>query len=197
MRILLIADEESPYYYDFYKPGKLDGFDLIVACGDLGKHYLEFLVTMARCPLIYVPGNHDESFCINPPEGCICIDNQIFEYRGVRFLGLGGSYRYKKDAQYMYTEKEMQGRIRKLWLKLLLHKGFDVLVTHAPVRGYGDLEDLPHRGFSCFETLLKKYNPKYMIHGHIHRNYGMKIPVKSQCQDTVIINAYEHHILDY
>ena len=32
---------------------------------------------------------------------------------------------------------------------------FDILLTHAPCRGYGDMEDLPHRGFECFNDLLK------------------------------------------
>ena len=42
MKILAIADEESRYFYDFYMPGRLDEFDLILACGDLKAKYLEF-----------------------------------------------------------------------------------------------------------------------------------------------------------
>lgn len=196
MKILAVADEEAAYYYDFYRPGKLSDIDLIVACGDLNKNYLEFLVTMARCPLIYVCGNHDDSIKENPPEGCICIEDNIFEYQGLRFLGLGGSYRYKKDSRCMYTEKQMRGRILRLWPKLCRHKGFDVLVTHAPVYNLTDLNDLPHRGFACFTELLDKYKPKYMFHGHVHMNYGMKIPVRKEYKDTVIINAYDHQILN-
>ena len=67
MKILTVADEESPIYYDYYKPGKLHEFDLILACGDLSASYLEFLVTMARCPLLYVHGNHDDSYEKKPP----------------------------------------------------------------------------------------------------------------------------------
>ena len=47
MRILAVSDVESNYYYRFYSAGKLKGFDLILACGDLKPAYLEFLVTMA------------------------------------------------------------------------------------------------------------------------------------------------------
>ena len=46
MKLLLIADEEAPYLWDFYQPGRLDGIDLILSCGDLKQEYLEFLVTM-------------------------------------------------------------------------------------------------------------------------------------------------------
>ena len=62
MRVLAVADKESAYYYDFYTPGKLSEFDLILACGDLRREYLEFLATLARCPVVYVRGNHNDSF---------------------------------------------------------------------------------------------------------------------------------------
>ena len=71
MRILAIADDIAKKYYDFYSPGMLDEFDLILSCGDLSRTYLEFLITMAHCPLLYVRGNHDDSFMKEPPEGCI------------------------------------------------------------------------------------------------------------------------------
>lgn len=187
MKILAVSDEESKYYYEFYTPGKLREYDLILACGDLRVSYLEFLVTMARCPLLYVHGNHDDRFQ-REPEGCICIDDKIYEYQGVRILGLGGSYRYRK-GQYMYTERQMRRRVRRLWLPLLRHKGFDILVTHAPARHLHDLDSLPHRGFACFVQLLNRYRPRYFVHGHIHLNYGGEIPRQSTYGDTTIINA--------
>lgn len=191
MKVLVVADEPSRYYYDFYQPGRLDEFDLIIGCGDLNKTYLEFLVTMARCPLIYVCGNHDDAYMNDPPEGCICIDDDIFEYQGIRFLGLGGSYRYRPDGNYMYTEREMRFRILKLWPKIRRHKGFDVLVAHAPAYHMGDFDTPTHRGFKCFVELMDKYRPKYFLHGHIHRNYGVKIPAKTQYNETLIVNAYD------
>jgi uncharacterized protein len=33
--------------------------DVVVSCGDLPFDYLEYLVTIAGVPLLYVPGNHD------------------------------------------------------------------------------------------------------------------------------------------
>jgi Icc-related predicted phosphoesterase len=197
MRILAVADEEARYYYDYYTPGKLDEFDLILACGDLNRHYLEFLVTMAHCPVLYVHGNHDESFVQNPPEGCICIDDQLYIYQGVRILGLGGSYRYRNKGTYMYTELQMKKRIGKLGLKLWWHKGFDILVTHAPAFGINDENTLSHRGFESFVALLERYQPKYFIHGHIHRNYGVGIPQKTEYGKTTILNAYEYCKFDY
>lgn len=194
MKILAIADVESKYFYEYYSPGKLKDYDLIIACGDLRVSYLEFLVTMARCPLLYVHGNHDDRFQ-REPEGCTCIDDCLYEYQGVRILGLGGSYRYG-GGQYMYTERQMQKRIRRLWFRLWRKGGFDILVTHAPARGINDFDTLSHRGFDCFVKLLDRYRPKLFLHGHIHRNYGVEIPRETQRGETRIINAYEYTVVE-
>ena len=196
MRILAVADEESKYFYDYYSPGKLDGFDLILACGDLRKEYLEFLATLAHCPVLYVHGNHDDSFDAAPPGGCICVEDQIYTYRGVRILGLGGSYRYR-DGTHMYTESQMARRIRKLKFRLWRSGGFDILMTHAPARHINDFDALPHRGFVCFTNLLEQYRPKYFVHGHIHRSYGPNIPQRSSHGDTTTINASGYYVFEY
>ncbi len=196
MRILAVSDEESDYYYEYYSPGKLDEFDLILACGDLHREYLEFLITLSHCPVLYVHGNHDDSFDRAPPEGCTCIEDTIFTYKGVRILGLGGSYRYR-DGNHMFTEEQMEKRVRKLRYQLWKNKGFDILVTHAPARHINDIDSLPHRGFECFVGLMDKYQPKFFVHGHIHKNYGVRIPQKTQRGNTTIINAYDHCRFDY
>ena len=89
MRILVVSDEECPALWDYYVPGRLKEYDLIISCGDLKASYLSFLVTMGRAPVLYVPGNHDHDYLKRPPEGCDCIDDQFVVYNGVRILGLG------------------------------------------------------------------------------------------------------------
>ena len=77
MKILTISDEECPALWDYYIHGRLDGYDLIIACGDLNAKYLSFLVTMARVPVLYVHGNHDVNYDLVPPEGCTSPDDMI------------------------------------------------------------------------------------------------------------------------
>lgn len=194
MKILAVSDEPSARYYDYYHPGSLADFDLILSCGDLSPQYLEFLVTMAHCPVIYVHGNHDEIYK-REPEGCICADDTIVEYGGLRILGLGGSYRYR-NGTYMYTERQMLHRIHRLWLRIMRRKGFDILLTHAPARGVNDFDTLTHRGFECFNMLLERFKPRYFVHGHIHRNYDINIPQRMQKGSTTVINAFEYCIID-
>ena len=196
MKILLLADEESRYLWDFYEKGKLDGLDLIISCGDLKPEYLEFLATFAHCPVLYVHGNHDTKYKTSPPEGCICIDDAMFNFQGVRILGLGGSMRYNPTAPFQYTEQEMKKRIRRRWFDLKRMKGIDILVTHAPAKGLNDLSDLPHQGFVCFRRLLDTYQPKLFCHGHVHLTYG-NIPRLDIYGNTTIINAYERYLLEY
>ena len=197
MKILAVADEECPALWEHYTSGRLADYDLILSCGDLKAKYLSFLVTMGRAPLLYVHGNHDEAYKTGPPQGCICIEDTIYEYQGVRFLGLGGSARYRPDGTYMYTEREMGRRIRRLKPALFRKGGFDVLVTHAAARGCDDLDTTAHKGFEGFVKLMDQYHPSYMIHGHIHKNYGYRIEKVSGYRETRIINAVPSFILDY
>ena len=196
MKILAVSDVESRYFYDYYTPGKLDEYDLIISCGDLSREYLEFLVTMARCPLLYVHGNHDESYDERPPEGCICIEDTLYVHEGVRILGLGGSHRYR-NGSHQYSERQMAWRIRRLWYTLRKSEGFDILVTHAPARGINDFDSQTHRGFVCFLKLLDRWQPRYFLHGHIHKNYGVRIPQRTQHGATTIINACDHCVIEF
>ncbi|MBQ8148105.1 MAG: metallophosphoesterase [Lachnospiraceae bacterium] len=196
MRILVLADEESKYFWDHFEQSKLDGIDLILSCGDLKPEYLSFLATFAKVPILYVRGNHDDVYEERPPEGCICIEDNIYTYQGVRILGLGGSIRYKQGKN-QYTQSEMRWRVRKLWWKLKRNKGFDILLTHAPAYHVNDGEDGPHEGFEAFVDLLEKYKPKCFIHGHVHMTYSRSHKRESVYKDTRVINGFEKYIFDF
>lgn len=195
MKILALADEECAALYDYYTPGKLKDYDLIISCGDLKANYLSFIVTMARAPVLYVHGNHDTGYERNPPEGCDCIEDQLIVYKGLRILGLGGCRMYR-PGQHQYTEKDMRKRIRKLRFKLWWHKGVDIVVTHAPPKGVGDDDDIAHRGFEAFLQLIDRYHPKYLLHGHVHLRYGIDQTREREYNGTQVINVCERYVLD-
>ena len=196
MKILVVADEESAYLWDHYRPGRLTGIDLILSAGDLKPEYLSFLVTMANRPLLYVHGNHDVVYQKRPPEGCDCIDDKLVTVNGLRILGLGGARMYN-GGPYQYTEKQMERRIRRLRWKLHRSKGVDIVLTHAPPAGYGDAEDIAHRGFEAFLPLMDRYQPSYLIHGHVHKSYSVHTFSREvQYASTTVLNGAGRTILE-
>lgn len=195
MRILAISDVECAALWDYYTPGRLDDIDLIISCGDLSASYLSFLVTMARCPVLYVAGNHDVRYVTDPPEGCDPIDDHYVVFNGVRIVGLGGCRKYR-PGPYQYTESQMRRRIRKLGFQLWRNKGVDIVVTHGAPAGLGDAEDPAHRGFACLRAFLDKHRPQYLLHGHVHITYGYNTPREIGYNGTKIVNAYERYIIE-
>ena len=188
MKILTVSDEEVPALWDYYTPGKLKEYDLILSSGDLKAKYLSFLVTMARCPLLYIHGNHDTHYQTERPEGCECIEDMLVVYNGIRILGLGGCRRYN-PGRHQYSEAEMRRRIRRLRWKLWRSGGVDIVVTHAPPEGLGDSDDPAHWGFEALRELLDKYHPRYLIHGHVHLSYGQSPVRELEYNGTKIINT--------
>ena len=194
MKLLVISDEADPGLWDYFSRDKLAGVDAIISCGDLPADYLSFLVTMGNIPVFYVHGNHDSSYDKKPPEGCDCIDGAVVDFKGYHILGLGGCSRYNA-GQHQYTEREMRRRIIKVGAALR-HGGGDILVTHAPAQGLGDIDDVCHRGFACFRELLDKYRPLYHCYGHVHLQYVPTQPRLRQYGDTTVVNASGKYLIE-
>lgn len=229
MKLLLIADKEERALWDDWNAQtaeRLSDVELILSAGDLDADYLEFLVTMLNVPLVYVRGNHDGSYDEDPPEGCVDADGRVVDVEcdsgSLRILGLGGSMRYNDRGSDMYTEEEMRRRARLAERGLLKAKlsdavlpgrarraagtgrAFDILLTHAPCRGYGDMEDFPHMGFECFGQLMEKHRPAMHVYGHVHAEYGADRgkPAGGFSRETEhpsgtrLINANGHYIIE-
>ena len=196
MRILAISDEPSQKLWGSRCREALEGVDLILSAGDLPPSYLSFLTCFTSAPVIYVHGNHDDIYEKKPPEGCLCADGKILLIGGVRILGLGGSFRYRPDCVNLYTEPEMQSRILNLRRKLRATGGFDILLTHAPIRGVGDEDHPSHRGFECFGPLLDRYRPAVMVHGHMHQAYTAFFQRERTYNGVPVINASTEYAFD-
>ncbi|MGN0995582.1 MAG: metallophosphoesterase [Candidatus Ventricola sp.] len=195
MRILLIADQAEPTLWENLNRKKLEGVELVLSCGDLPPEYLSFLTCFTPAPILYIHGNHDGKYLSRPPEGCVCIEDTIYEYKGLRILGLGGSMRYG-PGPHQYTEREMLRRVRRLRFKLWRSKGIDILLTHAPAYQLGDDTDLAHTGFETFLQLIDRYHPRLLVHGHVHQSYRHDFRRVRQRGDTQIINACGYYIVE-
>ncbi len=194
--ITCIADEENPVLYSGSIKNVLKDTDFLISAGDLKKEYLEYIVTLTNKPLFYVLGNHAEQLLEDPPEGCIRIDDDLVTYEGIRLLGLGGSYLYNGSG-IQFTEVQMERRIHKLRLKILKAKGVDIVVSHAPIKGYGELSDYAHQGFACFERLLDELKPRFWFYGHVHSNYGSDIKRIHTHNKSIIVNVSGRYTARY
>ena len=128
-----------------------------------------------------------------------------------KVAGLGGSMRYREGGD-MYSEREMASRVRHLSMRIklgLINRSdkkcakrdasgapVDIFLTHAPCRGYGDLDDLAHTGFSCFNRFLADFRPKYHCYGHVHMEYSRIRRVSGHPSGTQLINVSGMYLLD-
>ena len=190
MRILAIADVEDSLLLERLKrPDRASRYDLVISCGDLGMSYLDCVATLANAPLLYVRGNRDVGYEDDPHLGGTDLDGRAERIGGLRIAGLEGSFDYREGI-VGYSQAEMRHKAVSLGLRTYLTGGIDVLVTHTPPRGHGDLPDGPHQGFDAFNGLLDWLHPKVMLHGHVHLDYGMIERVRMHPSGTRLINAF-------
>ena len=195
MRILAIADVEDDLLIARLEHTERGRYDLVVSCGDLSAGYLDCVASLANAPLAYVRGNHDVRYEDDPHLGGTNLDGRIEEFGGLRFAGLEGSLDYREGI-VGYNQAQMRRRVVALGLRAALTGGIDVLVTHAPARGHGDLPDPPHQGFDAFNGLLDWVHPRLMLHGHVHLNYGVIERERTHPSGTRLVNAYGWHEIE-
>lgn len=91
----------------------------------------------------------------------------------------------------------MEARIRKLGWKIPRPRAASISCLRTPrPAASADAEDFAHCGFEAFLPLLDRYQPRYLIHGHVHTEYGHAIPRVLQRGGTTIINACERYTLE-
>ena len=196
MKVLALADHAEPKLWERLDRRILEGVELVLSCGDLPASYLSFLTCFTSAPVLYVHGNHDTTYEKTPPEGCVCVDDKVYNHGGVRVMGLGGCMCYRPGAPHQYSEREMAARLRRLRLSAWRQGGIDILLSHAPALGLGDEPGLAHRGFQTFLRAMDRYHPQYMIHGHVHVEYTHAFQRERQYGQTRVINACGYCLLE-
>jgi Icc-related predicted phosphoesterase len=191
MKILSVSDRIETSLYDEKAPQRYEGVELILACGDLPPEYLRFLRNVFNVPLLYVAGNHDIRYVEQPPTGCMNAHARLIKFKGLNIVGFEGS-RWYNGGRYQYTEAQMRRIVFKLVPTLWWHKSIDFIVTHAPPRFIHDAEDLCHRGFKSYRSLITRFSPRYFIHGHIHQEFENTAQRMTVFKNTHVINSYGH-----
>ncbi len=208
LRILAVSDTVSDTLNSPRANALVGPIDVLLSCGDLSYSYMEFLVTQLNPRhAFYVHGNHDHpeeratGGCIGAPGGFSNLDRQTRALKdlGLILAGLEGSIRYRPDAAFQYTQRQMTQRARGLFVKLWLNRwrygrALDIFVAHSPAAGVLDGPDGPHLGFAAFLPLLRYFRPRLMLHGHKHR-YG-PTPWRAHYAATEVVNVYPFRIIE-
>ena len=217
MRLLCVSDTTRSLAFSPSIKSIYHDTDLILSAGDIPLESYDYMATMLSRDVYYVYGNHNlthfdrdmnKAYYRNsdPLDPSIkfygfLLDGKIVREKstGLLIAGLGGSMRYNQgDSQY--TEKQMERRILRMipllnYNKLRYGRYLDILVTHAPPYGMGDGQDLCHMGFKCFLDFMDKYEPKYLVHGHVHLD-DCNLPRVTEYNKTKVINVYGSYLID-
>lgn len=225
MKILAVSDIEDKALEELIQSSseKLKIIDFIVSCGDLQRKYLEYVVDGVGKPLFFVSGNHFvsqfyEEYLKSPKNtkklykgkgaklrfGGIDMHARVETYGNYIIAGFGGSMRYN-PGNFQFNEHEMAKIVKKSIKKIRNRRFKDfisfkrkkeiIIISHAPVEGVHDKDDVCHKGFKCFRDLIDKVKPIVWMHGHIHPE-GQEKHQQSVVNKTLVINVIPSKIVE-
>jgi Icc-related predicted phosphoesterase len=199
MLVLGLSDEIDPLIYSPRLRILFSQVDLVIGCGDLPTHYLDFVVCQLDKPLYFVEGNHvslDEEGNYHPGQemhGGFDLHCRLARCNHYLLAGVAGSLRYS-HGPFQYTQAEMWLNVIRLFPGLLRNKIFfgrslDLFISHAPPWGIHDQPDLTHRGIKAFRWFDQVFQPLIHLHGHIHY-YRPDTVIETLFGKTRVINTY-------
>jgi len=172
--------------------------DIYIHCGDWSRYgdmfeslgFFNWAEKLKHKYKIVIPGNHDRWVEQNlllareaaEKRGLILITDGAVEIEGLKIYCSSYTPRFGNWA-FMYP----RGSSR--WM---LPPNLDILATHGPPYGHGDLVD--KRSVGCLDLMyeVRGKKPKYHVFGHVHEGYGRSV---SDEVNTKFINvaAWDHH----
>jgi Icc-related predicted phosphoesterase len=206
VKILSVSDVVDHRIYSTSLAERHGDVDLVVSCGDLSYLYLEFILSVLNRPLYFVHGNHDPLEELNLgearsyPLGAENLHARNIREHNLLLAGVEGSIQYNRKTPYQYTQSMMWSFVLSLvpgmiYNKIRFGRFLDIFVTHAPPRGIHEGKDWTHQGIDAFRWLIKTFQPRYHLHGHIH-NYRPDDITETRLGNTLVINTYPSKIIE-
>ena len=178
------------------------GADLLIVAGDLcatntEKEYDDFWRWMLYQPheyVIVVAGNHDSFLEENPDyfpnsggqfsylcdSGC---EIEGFKIWGSPWTKTFEGMNPKCKAFTVDTDEELAEK----WA--LIPDRTDILVTHSPPYGYGDMVRGKHQGSVALSAISIALKPTLHIYGHVHEGYGRyELPWGTKAVNASLMN---------
>ncbi|MDZ7634879.1 MAG: metallophosphatase domain-containing protein [Bacteroidales bacterium] len=192
MIIVALSDTHGNHHAVDVPPG-----DIIIHCGDITRksnpsEVADFIRWFAGLDFQYkilVAGNHDRFIRKKKPEfleltgshNITYLENTSIRINGYSIFGSPFSLNYGGIGAFTYFDTLGAERIWNL-----IPENINILVTHAPPRGFRDFSKTENYNAGC-QVLREKVlsiKPRYHIFGHIHESYGTETHGNS-----VFINA--------
>lgn len=195
-RIVAISDTHSMHRRVALPPG-----DFLIHSGDISARglwheFTDFAAWMDEQPhphKIFVLGNHDgygkkecKEWLAQRHPNVHVLFNESIELGGLKLWGSPFTPEFCEWHWMLNRGKQLAA----VWKSI--PADLDVLVTHGPAYGHGDLAPAYNsnypRAVGCFELLKKivEVKPKIHIFGHIHCGYGRTL--SDECP-TLFVNA--------
>lgn len=215
LKISFISDLHSkhfPWEMKIFEQGKLTELyssDIVVFCGDMSsrgyKHEIEnflawFSDVAPNAKKIFIAGNHDFFFDAAKEEvkkvlenypDLVYLEDSSFEYMGLKFWG-SPITPWFHDWAFNRWEDE----IGQYWT--IIPEDIDVLITHGPAFGIGDLLHPQFRRYNeknnvgcplLLREIQNRIKPAIHAFGHIHEAYGIYSKIEDAKSQTLYINA--------
>jgi Icc-related predicted phosphoesterase len=188
MKLIAISDTHGEH-----RSLEIPDGDVLIHAGDLTRHgsledvqeFNDFLGTLPHPHKIVIAGNHDFCFendrkaCQEILTNCIYLQDQEVIIDDIKFYGSPWQPWFYDWAFNLERGPE----IRAKWDRI--PEDTDVLITHGPPYGIGDLTAQGESaGCQDLLELIEKIKPPVHIFGHIHEGYGI-----TSNGSTTFINA--------
>ena len=187
MKFVCMADTHE--LHDHFKVP--DG-DVYINAGDftnLGTEdaiisFNEHLSSLPHKYKIIIAGNHDFLFERHPKRAeslltnCIYLKDSAIVIKNIKIYGSPYTPWFHDWAFNLHRGKPLKEK----WD--LIPSNTDILITHGPPLGHGDLVSNSREGCEDLLNRIKQINLKYHIFGHIHEGYGI-----TREGQTILINA--------
>ncbi len=176
MRFVVISDTHGLHDRLEMPPG-----DVLIHAGDMTRRgeldelrdFDAFLARLDYRHKLVIAGNHDFCFERRPELAraalvhATYLEDEAIEIEGVRFWGSPWQPWFYDWAFNLRRGAEIRAKWR------LIPPKTDVLITHGPPLGHGDVTVRGH-AVGCADLLerIREIKPRYHLFGHIHEAFG-------------------------
>lgn len=149
--------------------------DLVIGAGDFcnmrqGLGEAMDLLSGITAPMVIVPGNAEsaEELAAVCPEGATLLHGSSCEISGLRLFGLGYGIPPTPFGDWSCDMSEADAEV-----VLAGCESADILVTHSPPKGVGDVTSGGLSvGSRAIAAAIERLQPRLAVCGHIHDSWG-------------------------